>query len=155
MPRTAAQGLDGNIPPLSQKTKKLDHRTHRRANRPAPQSPTQWCPAALQKAANLLRRWQRVMTGSQRMESLITAHPRGSYLTLGEPQFPLLPHGAIRTSLLGPLWDGVTKGRIHSMAIKTLGVHPVWQVIYVFSFVYSLHPPYKGSNSGLSPSHRG
>lgn len=64
------------------------------------------------------------MTGSQRTESLITVNPQGSYLTLGEPQFPPLPNGAIRTSLLGLLWGGVAIGRIHSMATKTLGMHP-------------------------------
>lgn len=84
------------------------------------------------------------MTGSQRIESLITVNTQGSYLTLGEPQFPPRPNGAIRTFLLGLLWDGVTIGQIHSMAIKTLGMHPVWQVIYVLSLIYSLHPPYKG-----------
>lgn len=128
----------------SQKTAELDHRTHRRPTVQHQRFPPNWCPAPLQRAAELLRRWQRVMTGSQRSESLIAVSPRGSYLTLGEPQFPPLPNGAIRTSLLGWLWDGVTTGRIHSMAIKTLGMHPVWQVIYVLSLLYSLHPPYKG-----------
>lgn len=84
------------------------------------------------------------MTGSQRIEFLITVNPQGSDLTLGEPQVPPPPNGAIRTFLLGLLWDGATTGQIHSMAIKTLGMHPVWQVIYVLSLIYSLHPPYKG-----------
>lgn len=108
---------------------------------PAPELPPDWCPAPQQKAADLLRRWQRVMTGSQMIESLITMNPQGSHLTLGEPQFPALSNGVIRTSLLGLMWDGVTTRRIYySKAVTTLGMHPMWQVIYVLSFPPYIHP---------------
>lgn len=68
------------------------------------------------------------MNGRQRIESLITVNPRGRHLTLGEPQLSPLPNGAIRTSHLGLLWNGVTMRRIHripGMAVTVLGVHPV------------------------------
>lgn len=68
------------------------------------------------------------MNGRQRIESLITVNPRGSHLTLGEPQLSPLPYGAIRTSHLGWLWNGVTMRRIHrirGMAVTALGAHPV------------------------------
>lgn len=74
------------------------------------------------------------------IESLITMNPQGSHLTLGEPQFPALSNGAIRTSLLGLMWDGVTMRRTYSKAVTTLGMHPMWQVIYVLSFTPYIHP---------------
>lgn len=75
------------------------------------------------------------------IESLITMNPQGSHLTLGEPQFPALSNGVIRTSLLGLMWDGVTTHRIYYIkAVTTLGMHPMWQVIYVLSFPPYIHP---------------
>lgn len=38
------------------------------------------------------------------------------------------------------MWDGVTLHRIYSKAVTTLGMHPLWQVIDVFSFTPYIHP---------------
>lgn len=49
---------------------------------------------------------------------------------------------------MGLLWDGVTTHRIRSTTVTTLGVHPMWQVVYVLSLVSALYPLYQGDTSG-------